>query len=66
VDISPREQGVYLEWFTAPGNYYQVQLTSDFVNWSDVGTPRFAPSTSDAVPMESTGNTQYYRVIRMR
>jgi hypothetical protein len=66
VQISPREQGVYLQWPTNPGNYYQVQITSDFVSWSDVGTPRFAPSTSDAVPMESTGHTQYYRVIRMR
>jgi hypothetical protein len=66
VEISPREQGVYLQWPTSPGNYYQVQITSDFTTWSDIGTPRFAPSTSDAVPMESTGNTQYYRVIRMR
>jgi hypothetical protein len=66
MEISPREQGVYLQWPTTPGNYYQVQITSNFVTWSDIGTPRFAPSTSDAVPMESTGTTQYYRVIRMR
>jgi hypothetical protein len=66
VQISAREQGIYLQWPTNPGNYYQVQITSDFANWTDVGSPRFAPSTSDAIPMESTGTTQYYRVIRIR
>ena len=66
VQISPREQGVYLEWPTSPGNYYQVQVTTNFTEWTNIGGARFAPSTSDAVPMESAGLTQYYRVIRMR
>ena len=66
VQLSPREQGIYIEWRTTPGFYYQVQLTSDFATWTNVGTARFAPSTTDSVPMESAGMTQYYRVIRMR
>jgi hypothetical protein len=66
VGISPREQGLYLEWPTAPGSYYQLQVTSDFKTWANVGTARFAPSTTDAVPAGNSGQTQYYRVIRMR
>jgi hypothetical protein len=66
VQLSPREQGMYIQWATQPGSYYQVQFTSDFHNWTDVGTARFAPSTVDSIPMESGGATKYYRVIRMR
>lgn len=66
VQISPREQGVYLEWNTNPGSYYQLQVTSDFQTWTNSGTARFAPSTLDAVPAAGSGQTQYYRVIRMR
>jgi hypothetical protein len=66
VQISPREQGIYLEWGTAPGSYYQLQVTTDFQTWTNEGIARFAPSTSDAVPAVGNGQTQYYRVIRMR
>ena len=66
VQLSPREQGMYIQWQTTPGYYYQVQYTSDFSSWTDVGTARFAPSTMDSVAMQSAGTTQYYRVIRLR
>jgi hypothetical protein len=66
VQLSNREQGIYIEWATTQGAHYQVQYTSDFQTWTDVGTARFAPSTSDSIPMESGGTTKYYRVIRMR
>jgi hypothetical protein len=66
VQLSPREQGMYIQWQTTPGYYYQVQYTSDLSHWTDVGTARFAPSTMDSVAMESAGRTQYYRVIRLR
>ena len=66
MSISPREQGLYLVWNTLPGNFYQLQVTSDFKTWQNVGTPRFAPSTEDAAPISAPGQVQYYRVIRMR
>lgn len=66
VGISSRQQGLYLEWSTQPGNYYQIQTTSDFQNWRNVATPRFAPSTTDSIPATELGHVQYYRVIRMR
>jgi hypothetical protein len=66
MSISPREQGLYLVWNTLPGSFYQLQVTSDFKTWQNVGTPRFAPSTEDAAPIAAPGQVQYYRVIRMR
>ncbi len=64
--ISEREQGLYIEWNTIPGNYYQLQVTTDFSNWTSVGTPRFAHSTTDSLPCNGPGQVRYYRVIRMR
>lgn len=64
--ISAREQGLYIEWNTIAGNYYQLQVTSDFTGWTNVGTPRFAYSISDSLPCSGPGQVRYYRVIRMR
>lgn len=66
MEIGAREQGLYLQWNTQPGNYYQLQVTSDFNSWLNVGAPRFAPSNEDAAPVSVPGQVQYYRVIRMR
>ncbi len=66
VVISPRAVGLYLQWPTQPGSYYQLQTSSDLRNWTDSGGPRFAPATSDSEPMNPAGQVQYYRVIRMR
>jgi hypothetical protein len=66
MQIDAREQGIYLQWNTEAGNFYQIQITSDFKTWQNVGTPRFAPSTSDSLPITVPGQVQYYRVIRMR
>jgi len=66
VEISARAQGLYLEWRTEPGNYYQLQVTGDFKVWRNAGGPRFAAATSDSVPVSNAGQTDYYRVIRMR
>ncbi|MGN6384792.1 MAG: thrombospondin type 3 repeat-containing protein, partial [Verrucomicrobiota bacterium] len=66
VVISTREQGPYVEWTTEPGSVYQLQISSDLKTWQNVGTQRFASSTSDAIPASQPGQGQYYRVIRMR
>jgi hypothetical protein len=66
VQISSRQQGLYLQWPTMAGSYYQLQYTTDFTGWTNVDAARFAPSNSDAVPVAGSGQVQYYRVIRMR
>jgi len=66
MNLSAREQGLYLEWNTEAGGVYQVQVTSDFKAWQDVGGRRFSPSLSDALPVQAPAAGQYYRVIRLR
>jgi hypothetical protein len=64
--MNSREQGLYIEWSTEAGNYYQLQATSDFKTWRNANPPRFAPSSGDAVPVTTPDQVHYYRVIRMR
>jgi hypothetical protein len=54
-------QGRFLVWNTQPGKTYQVQVTTDFQTWTNVGSPRFASGTSDEIYM-GNGAAGYYRV----
>jgi hypothetical protein len=58
-------QGMLLIWNTQPGKTYQVQVTTDFRTWTNVGSPRFASGTSDHIDMGS-GAAGYYRVQLLR
>ncbi|HEY4414434.1 MAG TPA: hypothetical protein VGO57_01985 [Verrucomicrobiae bacterium] len=58
-------QGVFLSWNTQPGFTYQVQFTTDFKNWSNLGSPRFAAGTSDSVNVGG-GAVGYYQVVLLR
>jgi hypothetical protein len=57
--------GMYLIWNTQPGLTYQVQMTTDFVSWSNLGSPRFAAENSDSIYVGS-GAAGYYRVLLLR
>lgn len=58
-------QGMYLSWNTQPGFTYQVQLTTNFTAWSNVGAPRFAAGTGDSIYVGG-GAAGYYRVLLLR
>jgi hypothetical protein len=59
-------QPVYLlHWNTQPGLTYQVQMSSDMVNWTDFQSPRFAADVADSVTVPNN-NLQYYRLVRLR
>jgi hypothetical protein len=58
-------QGMYLSWNTQPGLTYQVQVTTDFITWSNLGAPRFAAANSDAIYVGG-GSAGYYRVMLLR
>jgi hypothetical protein len=64
--FAPTPQGWTLTWNTVPGLMYQVQQTTDFVNWTDFGGLRFAPGTSDAITAPVGNSVGYYRVTRIR
>jgi hypothetical protein len=62
---TPTAQGMFINWNTQPGATYQVQVTTNFTSWSNVGSPRFAAGTTDS--MYVGGNAAgYYRVMVLR
>jgi hypothetical protein len=54
-----------LNWNTQPGLTYQVQTSTDMVNWVNFQSPRFAADVADSVPVPNN-NLQYYRLVRLR
>jgi len=58
-------QGLFLSWNPQPGATYQVQSTSNFTTWSNVGSPRFAAGTTDSIYVGG-GSVGYYRVLLLR
>ncbi len=59
-------QGMRLNWNARPGSVYQVQASSDFRTWQNVGRTRFAPGTLDSIGLDSTNSLVIYRVVRIR
>jgi hypothetical protein len=57
--------GLYLNWNTQPGLTYQVQVTTDFMSWSNLGSPRFAAGSTDSIYVGG-GSAGYYRVLLLR
>jgi len=58
-------QGMFLSWNTQAGATYQVQMTTSFTSWGNVGSPRFAAGTTDSMYVEG-GLVGYYRVVLLR
>ena len=65
--ISQNSQGAFLQWNTKPGSIYQVQSSADLVNWTNVGTSRFASGATDSIYLGLTNNGLVsYRIVRIR
>ena len=56
--------GWYLSWNAIPGELYQVETSTDVVNWTNVGGPQYAfgNSITNSVGLSNHG---YYRVLRV-
>jgi hypothetical protein len=65
VSLQQSNQGFFLNWNTIPGQTYQVQVTTNFISWSNVGAPRFAAGASDSIYL-SMGTGASYRVLLLR
>ncbi|MGA2029540.1 MAG: hypothetical protein ABSG87_05675 [Verrucomicrobiota bacterium] len=63
--LSSTAEGLFLSWNTQPGQTYQVQTTTDFITWSNLGAPRFAAGTSDSI-FVGHGLGGYYRILLLR
>jgi hypothetical protein len=64
--ITNSPQGRRLSWNTVPGGVYQVQASTDFQNWSSVGSLRFAAGTSDSILLTGAQSASYYLVVRVQ
>ncbi|MGD0251199.1 MAG: hypothetical protein ABSC01_00705 [Verrucomicrobiota bacterium] len=60
--LTQTKQGLFLSWNTQPGLTYQVQMTTNFMSWSNLGAPRFAAEPSDSMNVGG-GSAGYYRVV---
>jgi hypothetical protein len=58
--------GTRLNWNAVAGLIYQVQVSTDLKSWTDFGAARFAPGSTDSIPLSPTNQKAYYRVIRIR
>jgi hypothetical protein len=63
--LTRTSQGLFLNWNTQPGATYQVQMTTNFSTWSNVGSPRFAAGTSDSIYVGGS-SVGYYRLVLLR
>lgn len=63
--LTSTPQGVLLKWNTQAGVLYQVQVTTNFTSWSNVGSPRFAAGTDDSMNVGGS-SVGYYRVMLLR
>ncbi len=60
--LTKTQEGLFLSWNTQPGFTYQVQVTTNFAAWSNVGAPRFAAGASDSIYVGG-GSVGYYRIL---
>jgi hypothetical protein len=63
--IANTKQGAFLGWNTQPGFVYQVQATTNFTAWNNLGTPRFAAGTNDSIYLGNNA-VGFYRVLLVR
>lgn len=63
--LTKTANGMFLNWNTQPGATYQVQVTTNFTTWSNLGSPRFAAGATDSLPLGG-GSAGYYRVVLLR
>mgnify|MGYP001551398632 CR=1 FL=1 len=63
--LTKTAQGLFLTWNTQAGAMYQVQSSTNFQEWSNLGAPRFAAGTSDSIFVGGSP-VGYYRVLLLR
>lgn len=65
VSINQAAGGLKISWNTQPGSVYQIQVSTDYVNWSDYGAPRTAAGYGDAVTINNLATAGIFRVVRV-
>jgi hypothetical protein len=63
--LTKTAQGMFLSWNTQSGAMYQVQTSTNFSSWNNLGTPRFAAGTNDSLYVGGSP-VGYYRIVLLR
>jgi hypothetical protein len=63
--LSNTPEGLFLSWNTQPGFTYQVQVTTNFTSWSNLGSSRFAAGATDSIYVGKS-SVGYYRILLLR
>jgi hypothetical protein len=63
--LTKTSEGYFLNWNTIAGGIYQVRTSTDFQNWTNLGSPRFEAGATDSIYL-GTSNNGFYRVLRNR
>jgi len=54
-----------LSWSVEAGARYQVQSSTNLVNWSNAGEPRVAGAATDSMGVPRSGSAAFYRVVKL-
>lgn len=57
---------LYFKWNTVSGKVYQIQYSTDFHTWVNVGSQRLAASGEDSVFVEQSSGIGFYRIVLVR
>jgi hypothetical protein len=64
--ITPGQIGLLVTWTSQPGFLYEVQVSTNLVNWSGAAPAQFAPAATTSLSVSKSETAAYYRVIRIR
>ena len=64
--LSSTSQGAMLSWNTQPGGIYQLQVSTNLMDWVDYQGVRIAAGTSDATLIGDAPESAYFRVNILR
>ena len=66
VSLANTSKGKRLSWNTEPGRTYQVQYSTNFTRWENLGEARPATASSDSTLVGNGENAAVYRVVRLQ
>jgi len=65
-EVQTVQGALYFKWNTVVGKVYQMQFSSDFQTWTNVGAQRMAVSGEDSVFVEQSTGIGFYRIVLVR